>query len=74
MPLSRTFAHLQNSGGRKIAGSLAVGANLRDKAVVNGKQYIRAKYVRVGLLNGAALRRTDHESADKNLPQRCMGH
>lgn len=37
MPLSRTFAHLQNSGGRKIVGSLAVGANLRDKAVVNGK-------------------------------------
>lgn len=37
MPLSRIFAHLQNSGGRKIVGFLAVGANLRDKAVVNGK-------------------------------------
>lgn len=58
---SRISEILQNSGGRKIVGSLAVGANLRDKAVVNGKQNNRTKkkYARAGLLNGAAGRRTD---------------
>ena len=57
MLLDRTFERLQSSGGNKIADFLAGGANPRISAGVNGKQNIRAKYVRVGLLNGAARRR-----------------
>ena len=59
MLLNRTFEHLQSSGGNKIADFLAGGANPRIPVGVNGKQNIRAKYARVGLLNGAARRRTD---------------
>lgn len=63
MPLSRTFEHLQNSGGNKITDFLAGGANLRIQVGVNGKQNNRTKkkYARVGHLNGAARRRTDME-------------
>ena len=39
----------------------AGGANLKTQVIVSGKQSTRAKYVRAGLLNGAARGRTDME-------------